>query len=196
MSRIIAGVAGGHRLHSVPGDKTRPTTDRVKEALFSRLEAYEVISGSRVLDLFAGSGALGLEALSRGAVHVDFCDSYSKAVATVKKNLELIRSLVSGDATVLSMTAHSLVNQQRSQGWDVVFMDPPYPLENTELEDLLRSLIPSLAEGAVIVVERSTRTPEPAWPVGLGCFATKKYGETTLYYVEPVQAGRDDLAGS
>ena len=90
MSRIVAGVAGGLTLASVPGDNTRPTTDRVKEALFSRLESYDVIAGARVLDLFAGSGALGVETASRGAATVDLVEFEDKAAAVCQRNADMV----------------------------------------------------------------------------------------------------------
>lgn len=187
MSRIIAGIAGGLRLANVPGDNTRPTTDRVKEALFSRLEAYDVLDGARVLDAFAGSGSLGCEALSRGAAHADFIDHYPKAVAVVEKNRgAVLKSLLGASAKVHRMTAKTYLSAYRGEPWDLVFLDPPYDVTNADLEELLELLLSHLAEGSVVVVERSTRGKEPAWPAGLERFAEKKYGETTLYYVEPV----------
>jgi len=91
MSRIIAGAAGGVRLASVPGDNTRPTTDRVKESLFSKLESYDLLRDARVLDAFGGSGALGCEALSRGAASVTLLDTYPKAVAVIRRNVEAVQ---------------------------------------------------------------------------------------------------------
>ncbi len=186
MSRVIAGVAGGQRLASVPGDNTRPTTDRVKEALFSRLDAYEVLDGARVLDLFGGSGALGCEALSRGAAYVDFVDHYPKAIAVIEKNAGLMKKSVSGTSKVHKMTAASFVEHYSGAPYDVVFIDPPYALENDVLFSLLEKLVAHVVEGSVIVLERSTRSPEPDLPEGLESFATKQYGETTLWYVEPI----------
>ncbi|WP_237235823.1 16S rRNA (guanine(966)-N(2))-methyltransferase RsmD [Rothia nasimurium] len=184
MSRIIAGAAGGLRLANVPGDNTRPTTDRVKEALFSRLDTYGVLDGARVLDLFGGSGALGCEALSRGADHVDFVDHYPKAVTVIEKNIAAVGKAASGSARVHKMTARTYLTHAAGP-WDLVFLDPPYDVTNSELEELLALLAPCLAEGAVVVVERATRTDEPTWPEGIEKFAEKKYGETVLYYVEP-----------
>lgn len=189
MSRIIAGSAGGLRLANVPSDNTRPTTDRVKEALFSRLESYDVLSGSRVLDLFGGSGALGCEALSRGAAHVDFTDTYPKAVAVMEKNVAaVLKAQPASTARVHRMSASSLLSGYHGAGWDLVFIDPPYALENGELVQLLQLLPPHLGAGAVVVIERSSRTAEPQWPEGLECFSSKKYGETTLYFAEPLSS--------
>lgn len=184
MSRIIAGAAGGLRLANVPGDNTRPTTDRVKEALFSRLDTYNMLDGVRALDLFGGSGALGCEALSRGAAHVDFVDHYPKAVVVIEKNIAAVGKTAGGTTRVHKMTARTYLSAGAS-AWDLVFIDPPYAVTNNELEELLALLTPRLTEGAVVVVERASRTDEPVWPEGLEKFAEKKYGETVLYYLEP-----------
>ncbi|MFW0119523.1 16S rRNA (guanine(966)-N(2))-methyltransferase RsmD [Rothia sp. P5764] len=192
MSRIISGLAGGLRLANVPGDKTRPTTDRVKEALFSRLESYNMLADVRVLDLFAGSGALGCEALSRGAAHVDFVDHYPKAIAVIEKNARaLAQSATSAGLTTSTSRIHRMqvktyLSSYSGAPWDLVFIDPPYSVTNAELEELLELLSDYLAQGAVVVVERSTRTGEPSWGTGLERFAEKKYGETQLFYAEPV----------
>lgn len=189
MSRIIAGSAGGTRLTNVPGESTRPTTDRVKEALFSRLESYNMLKGVHVLDLFGGSGALGCEALSRGAAHVDFVDHYLKAVSVIERNIAAVSKTAAGSARVHRMAARAYLNQvsglPQKNPWDLIFVDPPYAVTNSELEELLGLLTGRVSEGAVIVVERASRTAEPSWPSGLEKFSEKKYGETILYYVEP-----------
>ncbi|MCG2622348.1 16S rRNA (guanine(966)-N(2))-methyltransferase RsmD [Arthrobacter sp. I2-34] len=187
MSRIIAGVAGGAGLANVPGDKTRPTTDRVKEALFSRLDSYGVLAGARVLDLFAGSGALGVESASRGAAEVDLVEQSDKAAGVCRKNAELVnkalrRTVVRVHRSGVQPFLDRLHPHDR---WDLVLMDPPYPLPEAELAQVLDTLAPRLAEGAVVVIERSSRSPEPRWPAGLERFAEKKYGETMLWYAEP-----------
>lgn len=201
MSRIISGAAGGVRLASVPGDNTRPTTDRVKESLFSKLESYDIIRGARVLDAFGGSGALGCEALSRGAASVTLLDTYPKAVAVIRKNVAAVEKAMGrtgsgpSSATGSSSAAGSAARVQQSQAltyvksasgpWDLVFVDPPYAMPNEQVSELLEALTPKLAEGAVVVVERSSRDAEPVWGEGLYCFSTRQHGETVLYYVEP-----------
>ena len=197
MSRIISGAAGGVRLASVPGDNTRPTTDRVKESLFSKLESYDIIRGARVLDAFGGSGALGCEALSRGAASVTLLDTYPKAVAVIRKNVAAVEKAMgrtgSSGATGSSSTrvqqAQALTYVKSASGpWDLVFVDPPYAMPNEQVSELLEALTPKLAEGAVVVVERSSRDAEPVWGEGLYCFSTRQHGETVLYYVEPDEA--------
>lgn len=195
MSRIISGAAGGVRLASVPGDNTRPTTDRVKESLFSKLESYDIIRGARVLDAFGGSGALGCEALSRGAASVTLLDTYPKAVAVISKNVAAVEKAMGRNGSGSSSAAGSAARVQQSQAltyvksasgpWDLVFVDPPYAMPNEQVSELMEALTPKLAEGAVVVVERSSRDAEPVWGEGLYCFSTRQHGETVLYYVEP-----------
>lgn len=200
MSRIVAGAAGGTVLNSVPGDGTRPTTDRVKEALFSRLESMNMLAGVRVLDLYAGSGSLGIESASRGAQSVDLVEFNEKAAAVCQRNADLINKVV-GSKTVKvsrsrvetflarSLESRSLESRSLESAvtpWDLVFMDPPYPLTEGELAQVLELLGPQLSSFAVVVVERSSRTPQPSWPQTLALLSEKKYGETKLWFAEPV----------
>lgn len=187
MSRIIAGTAGGTTLVSVPGSLTRPTTDRVKEALFSRLDAFEVIAGARVLDLYAGSGSLGVESASRGAVSAELVESDAKASAVCQRNADLINTAAGRKVVTVHRSKVESFLDRTAAGvlWDLVFLDPPYPLEEPALAAVLAKLGPHLAAGAVVVVERSARSPEPAWPEGMERFAEKKYGETRLWFAEP-----------
>lgn len=188
MSRIISGAAGGVRLASVPGDNTRPTTDRVKESLFSKLESYDIIRDARVLDAFGGSGALGCEALSRGAASVTLLDTYPKAVAVIRKNVAAVEKAMgrTGSSSTRVQQSQALTYVKSASGpWDLVFVDPPYAMPNEQVSELLEALTPKLAEGAVVVVERSSRDAEPVWGEGLYCFSTRQHGETVLYYVEP-----------
>ncbi|GAA1358129.1 16S rRNA (guanine(966)-N(2))-methyltransferase RsmD [Arthrobacter rhombi] len=189
MGRIIAGAAGGLSLKSVPGDATRPTTDRVKEALFSRLESRDELDGSRVLDLYAGSGALGVEAASRGARAVVLVEQAPKAIGICQANASLVNKLLRSDTvTVRRGTVNTFLaaETETGRGWDLVFMDPPYPLTEDELATTLQSLVPLLNVGALVVLERSSRSPEPVWPDGLVAVSSKKYGETILWFAEPV----------
>lgn len=187
MSRIIAGAAGGTTLRSVPGDATRPTTDRVKEALFSRLESYGVLAGSAVLDLFAGSGALGLESASRGAGSVTLVEMADKAAAVCSDNAAALNKSLGRDCVRVQRAPVQSFLARTPGPWDLVFLDPPYPLEEHALTEVLALLVDKLADGAVVVIERSARSPEPGWPAGLERFAEKKYGETRLWFAEPLQ---------
>lgn len=187
MSRIISGAAGGTTLVSVPGSLTRPTTDRVKEALFSRLDAFEVIADARVLDLYAGSGSLGVESASRGAVSVDLVEFDAKASGVCQRNADLVNTVAGRKVVSVHRSKVESFLDRAAEGtlWDLVFLDPPYPLDEPALSAVLAKLAPHLAAAAVVVVERSARTPEPAWPEGMERFAEKKYGETRLWFAEP-----------
>jgi 16S rRNA (guanine966-N2)-methyltransferase len=192
VSRIIAGAAGGSPLASVPGNLTRPTTDRVKEALFSRLDAFNIIAGARVLDLYAGSGSLGVESGSRGADTVDLVEFDAKASAVCQRNADLVNTVAARKVVSVhrSKVESFLERTVDTVLWDLVFLDPPYPLDEPALAAVLAKLVPHLNEGAVVVVERSSRAPEPTWPEGMERFAEKKYGETRLWFAEPgVDAG-------
>lgn len=199
MSRIVAGAAGGIPLKSVPGDSTRPTTDRVKEALFSRLESYDVLANARVLDLYAGAGSLGLEAASRGARSVLLVELAPKAVAVCQANAGLVNKALRNElVSVRRGSVDSVLDSfapvpgsSAGRTWDVVFMDPPYPLTEEELAKTLEKVALVLEVGATVVVERSSRSAEPTWPEGLARFAEKKYGETRLWFAEPVELGAE-----
>ncbi|SDN49911.1 16S rRNA (guanine966-N2)-methyltransferase [Actinomyces ruminicola] len=189
MTRIVAGSVGGRRI-DVPAGGTRPTSERVREALFGRLEHYGVVGDARVLDLCAGSGALGLEAASRGATDVTLVDASRRATRVCDAN---IRAL--GLRGVRSVTAkvEAFLSGAAGAPVDLVLLDPPYDVDETTLAAMLAPLPrrqdPWLAAGAVVVVERSSRSPEPSWPVGLRRFSTRKYGETTLWFAEPDDDG-------
>jgi 16S rRNA (guanine966-N2)-methyltransferase len=193
MSRVIAGAAGGSPLTSVPGNLTRPTTDRVKEALFSRLDAFNVIAGARVLDLYAGSGSLGVESGSRGADSVDLVEFDAKASAVCQKNADLVNTVARRKVVFVHRSKVESFLERTADAvlWDLVFLDPPYPLDEPALAAVLAKLVPHLGEGAVVVVERSSRSPEPAWPEGMERFAEKKYGETRLWFAEPGVSAAD-----
>lgn len=198
MTRIVAGAAGGRSLATPPGDRTRPTSERVREALFSRLDHLGVLPNARVLDLYAGSGALGLEAASRGAADVVLVEA-SRAVAQLaRRNAEQVRAAVRADGRELVVAvrpepvARVLAESPPATPYDVVLLDPPYDLDEASLAaDLAALAAPGwLAPDAVVVVERSSRTPQPDWPAGLAGFAERRYGETRLWYAEPAPNGR------
>jgi 16S rRNA (guanine966-N2)-methyltransferase len=185
MTRIIAGTVGGRSLRTPPGSGTRPTSDRVREALFSALQARDALRGARVLDLYAGSGALGLEAASRGASSVVLVESDRRAAATITAN---IRTLGTVQARVLTTTVSSALAGSPGDGEaaDLVFVDPPYDLAEEALAGVLRRLAEGwLAPGGTVVVERSSRSPEPTWAPGLErAGKARRYGETTLWVAE------------
>jgi 16S rRNA (guanine966-N2)-methyltransferase len=196
MTRIIGGSAGGRRLRTPGGEATRPTSDRVREALFSALEAQlGSLSGLRFLDLYAGSGAIGLEAMSRGAGVVTAVESDRRTARLVQDNAT---TLGFRHVEVVAQPVARVLSQHPRAPYDVVFADPPYPLANEEVEAALALLVEHewLATGSVLVVERSARSVEPAWPAGLVCEREKAYGETVLWYVraDPAGGGRDDAA--
>lgn len=189
VSRIVAGAAGGMPLVSVPGEGTRPTTDRVKEALFSRLESLNMLADARVLDLYAGSGSLGVESASRGAKSVELVEFNDKAAAVCQLNAELVNKVLGSKVVKVQRSkVESFMARVADAGvdqWDLVFLDPPYPLTEEELTLVLELLGPRLSGYAVVVVERSARTPEPSWPASLELLSGKKYGETRLWFAEP-----------
>lgn len=184
MTRIIAGKAGGRTL-AVPPSGTRPTSDRVREAIFSRAESWSDISGARVLDLFAGSGALGLEAASRGATRVDLVDNSDKAVRVMDKNIATITPSVPDCVMRTHRVSCTAFLESSATEWDLVFIDPPYDHANATLERVLASLRPRLAQDALVAVERSSRDPEPDWPAEYEVLTPKSYGETTVYWLSP-----------
>ncbi len=179
-------MAGGRRLE-VPDAGTRPTSDRVREALFSRLEHLDVLDGASVLDLYAGSGALGLEAASRGAGEVTLVDKARGAVAACRRNIAAL-GLARVRVVAAAASAYLARPEASAGAWDLVFLDPPYDVPEPALGEVLTALVPHLAPGAVVVVERSGRSPEPAWPAGLEPFDRRAYGETTLWFAEPSPA--------
>lgn len=186
MTRIIAGTAGGLRLQAPAGHDTRPTSDRVREALFGRLEHDGLLDATRVLDLYAGSGALGLEALSRGARTAVWVEQGQAAARTIRRNTAAT-GLTSGEV-LADRVERVLRRPVAGEPFDLVVADPPYPLPEVELAGVLRLLVEGhwLSARAVVVVERSARTPEPTWPAGLERYDERRYGETRVWFAERV----------
>ncbi|MCW2758287.1 MAG: putative methyltransferase [Nocardioidaceae bacterium] len=183
MTRIIGGSAKGRRLKTPTGDRTRPTSDRVREALFSALESeLGSLVGLRVLDLYAGSGAVGLEALSRGAAAATLVESDRRTVATVVRPNADTLGLPGAD--VLAAPVERALAGRPSAPYDVVFADPPYLFADDDLATVLGLLVAHdwLTGTSVVVVERSKRSGEPPWPEGITGTKSKKYGETTLWW--------------
>lgn len=186
MTRIIAGTAGGRVIRTPRGQDTRPTADRVREALFSRVEALLDLDGVRVLDLYAGSGALGLEALSRGAEDLVAVERHRPTARLVEQNAALLgfsdRVRVHPGAVEPLLAAGP-----DGPAAHLVLADPPYPLGEPELTRTLQALVGHgwLDPDALLVVERSSRSPRPTWPAGLRHLDTRTYGEAALHLGEP-----------
>jgi len=179
VTRIVAGSAGGRQL-AVPKRGTRPTSDRVREALFSAVEAALDLDGARVLDLYAGTGALGLEALSRGAATAVLVESDAGALAVLRKNIAAVGlpGAVARPGKVAAVLA-----TPPEEPFDLVLADPPYALDPTPD---LAALVANgwLAPGALVVVERARRSGPPTWPDGLTPDRTRRYGDTELHWAQ------------
>lgn len=182
MTRIIAGVAGGRSLATPKGSSTRPTTDRVREALFSRLDSLTEVTDARVLDLYAGSGALGLEAASRGAPHVICVEADRSAARLIQRNVAALG--LSGVQVRAERVERALRSGPGGDPYDVVVADPPYPLDEESVRSVLATLIERrwCAPQAILILERSTRGPRPTWPPSVTAVGSKSYGETTLHF--------------
>jgi 16S rRNA (guanine966-N2)-methyltransferase len=183
--RIVGGAAGGRRIAVPPGRGTRPTSDRTREALFSALEALTDLDGAHVLDLYAGSGAVGLEAASRGAAHVFCVESDRGALGVLRRNVaDLGLPGVQVATGPVERFAAAVPPATASPPYHLVFADPPYALPAETLAGVLTDLDARgwLADDAVVVVERSTRDPEWVWPTPLVAERARRYGEATLWY--------------
>jgi 16S rRNA (guanine966-N2)-methyltransferase len=191
VTRLIAGSAGGRRLTVPPGTSTRPTSERAREALFSTLEALlHSLAGARFLDLYAGSGAVGLEALSRGAGHARLVEHDSRAVRTVEANVAATR--LSGAVVSRERVEALVAGPEPETAYDVVFADPPYDLPDDDLRTVLQGLVAGgwLRAGSLLAVERATRGGEFRWPDGIEALRTRRYGEATLWYGRAVAGVR------
>jgi 16S rRNA (guanine966-N2)-methyltransferase len=192
MTRIIGGEAGGRRLKTPPGPTTRPTADRVREALFSSLESLlGTLSGRRFLDLYAGSGAVGLEARSRGADHVTLVESSTQVARLIESNA---RGLGLDEVDVLTADVGRVVSHEPAgASYDVVFLDPPYDVATATITAQLDALVAHnwlTSPAAVVVVERPRREAAP-WPASIVDLRSKRYGETMLWYGHPARP--DDM---
>ena len=182
MTRIIGGVAGGRRI-AVPPRGTRPSTDRVRESLFNILTAQRDLSGLAVLDLYAGSGALGLEALSRGAASALFVESDHRAAAVIARNIEALG--LSG-ATLRRGAVLAVLSAASPSPVDLVLADPPYAVEAAEIDAVLTALATRgwARAGTVVVVERAARSLPLNWPPGWSSRPRRVYGDTSLELAE------------
>ncbi|GAA4287358.1 16S rRNA (guanine(966)-N(2))-methyltransferase RsmD [Georgenia daeguensis] len=200
VTRIVAGTAGGRTLQ-VPRSGTRPTSERVREALFSRLDHLGVVGGARVLDLYAGSGALGLEAASRGAERVTLVEAARPAADLCRRNA---KALGLREVDVVAQRVETYLASAPARGAapaHLVLLDPPYDVTEEALGEVLALLAargsedpdqpappgpaPWLDRDAVVVVERSRRSPEPAWPAGLRPTDARRYGDTQVWFAAP-----------
>ncbi|MBD8869013.1 16S rRNA (guanine(966)-N(2))-methyltransferase RsmD [Nocardioides donggukensis] len=192
MTRIIGGSAGGRRLRTPPGSATRPTSDRVREALFSALEArVGTLSGLRFLDLYAGSGAIGLEARSRGAAAVTLVERDRRTARLISENAT---ALGLGPVEVLAAGVETTLARTPPAAYDVVFLDPPYPMPDDDVTAALTALVRHgwVAPEGMVVVERGTRGSDHAWPAGLEHQGDKRYGESVLRYGRRSQGDSDE----
>lgn len=198
MTRIVAGSAKGKTLR-VPKSGTRPTSEKVREAMFSSLENRGFIRGCQIVDLFSGSGALGLEAKSRGAESVVCVEAARPAAEIIRENALAARL----DVSVVAMKAETWVAQERERiatapgvgtntepeqeqmGYDVVFMDPPYIYGEPKLAQLLVAMAEILAPDGIAVVERDHKSPQPLWPEGWELIGDKTYGDTRVWTAGP-----------
>ncbi|WP_328447697.1 16S rRNA (guanine(966)-N(2))-methyltransferase RsmD [Streptomyces sp. NBC_00386] len=184
MTRVIAGRAGGRRLAVPPGTGTRPTSDRAREGLFSTWQSLlgGPLEGERVLDLYAGSGAVGLEALSRGAGHTLLVEADARAAKVIRDN---VKTLGLPGAEVRAGKAEQIVRAAAPEApYDLVFLDPPYVVPDGDLREILLTLRTGgwLAEDVLVTVERSTRGGEFGWPDGFEAVRARRYGEGTFWY--------------
>ncbi|MBT1018187.1 16S rRNA (guanine(966)-N(2))-methyltransferase RsmD [Canibacter sp. lx-72] len=194
MTRIIAGDASSLRM-KVPERGTRPTSDRVREAIFSALDAWNYLTDTRVLDLYAGSGALGVEALSRGAEHATFVEKHTPTAKIIDENFAAAHTAISAVGRTIT---HSIYTQSVQKfliahppvapelRYDVVFIDPPYDFSDAIIAENLASLTPLLKADALVMIERSKRSPEPAMPQFLRIMKRKNYGETSCWWAERI----------
>ena len=184
MTRIVAGRFGGRRLAAPPGAHTRPTSDRVREGLFNTLGSLTDLTGARFADLYAGSGAVGLEALSRGAAHVLLVESDPRAARTARSNVAGLG--VSDQVRLVTAPVRVALAGGPEDGrpYDVVFADPPYATGEDELDAVQRALVEHgwLAPGGLAVIERSRRSTPLSWVDSITAVRERRYGETVLWY--------------
>ena len=181
--RVIAGTAGGRRLVTPKGDRTRPTADRVREALFSSLQPR--LSGARVLDLFAGSGALAVEALSRGAAHATLVERARPAVAAIERNLAIADVAARAEVVVGDLPG---ALDRVAGTFDVVLLDPPYALDRHVLAAVLDRVVAHCAPDATVRLEQATRAGAPPWPDTLLPGRARRYGDTTIHEAAPASS--------
>lgn len=182
MTRIIAGVAKGLRLE-VPAAGTRPTSDRVRESLFGALDSADAIEDARVLDLYAGSGALGLESLSRGASSLDLVERARPAAAIIRRNVKTLSTALDTAAVRVHEGAVLSFLQRATSTYDLVFTDPPYDIDDETMSADLVALAPHLSDTGLVAIERARRsTPPDLDAAGLELIREKTYGDTAIWW--------------
>lgn len=183
--RIIAGQAKGRTLATVAG-VTRPTSDRAREGLFSSLTSeFGSFNGLRVLDLFGGTGAIGLESLSRGANLVHIVENDEEAQKTIQANFEIVKSAkLEGNFQLYSMSVERFLDDSPKEKYHLVYLDPPYQLSNQEIEDILNKLHDNefLNKDALLAVERTTRGDQFIWPDAFAPARERNYGQARIFY--------------
>jgi len=190
--RIIAGIAKGRSLSSVAG-ATRPTSDRAREAIFSTLTSeFGDFLGLQILDLFAGSGAMALEALSRGASLVHCVEKDDGAAKTISTNAALVQKAQPvGVFHLFHMSVQKFVDGTPQNQYHFVYIDPPYDFDDSELTSILEKLRSHnfFKDDAVIAIERASKSAPPAWPEGYEPSRTKVYGQASIYYANYAKNG-------
>jgi len=183
--RIIAGIGKGRKLFSPPSI-TRPTSDRAREGLFSSLTStFTSLEGLHFLDLFAGSGAVGVEALSRGAALVEAVESNQVSADVCKQNFELLSNQSGvGKFKVHCNTTFEFLNHTASEPYEIIYIDPPYEVANSEIEKILKKILTLnlLNKHGVVAIERDAKAKSFIWPDGFTEEKIRSYGAGSIHY--------------
>jgi 16S rRNA (guanine966-N2)-methyltransferase len=183
--RIIAGIGKGRKLFSPPSI-TRPTSDRAREGLFSSLTStFSTLDGLHFLDLYAGSGAVGVEALSRGAALVEAIESNSVSAQVCEDNFALISKLDGvGKFKVHAKTVFEFLNHTASKSYEIIYIDPPYEVDNVEVEKILKKILTLglLSKFGLVAIERDAKAKTFSWPDGLSELKVRSYGAGAIHY--------------
>ena len=195
--RIIAGAAKGRPISAV-ASATRPTSDRAREALFSTLASeFGEFDGLRVLDLYAGTGAVALEALSRGAALVHAVEKDEAASKAISANFDSIKSAeLKGSFHLYTMGVHRFLGDKSQYRYHFVYIDPPYDVDDIDVVETLVQLQDNnfLDPDALIAIERNSRVKEISWPYGYEEMRVKNYGQATIFYGIPAPISAEDSA--
>ncbi len=191
--RIIAGRFKGQDIRTPKNaSTTRPTTDRAKEAIFSHLEATGVLDDARVADIYAGTGALGFEALSRGARMVTFVEADARIASLIAETARNLKGPEAKNVTIKITRAKAekytakLAENAHADMFDLIFMDPPYAVSTLVVNQQVADMTSVMAEDGIIMVERSIRTEDITAPEGYEIYLRKDYGETAVFYIQKI----------